>query len=247
MSGHNRWTKIKHKKEATSAKKSKLWTKLIKEITVAAKLGGGDPAGNARLRQAIDKGKAGNVPSENIERAIKKGTGELEGVDYEEFHYEVYAPGGAAILVEVMTDNRNRTASDVRSIINRTGGNLAAQGAVSWMFHKRGIVAFDPAQIDADAVTDAAIELGAEDVNEEEGALVVTTSPQAFEVVLEGLKKLGDPITAEVTRVPENTVKLEGDEAEAALKLISMLEDSDDVQNVYANLDVDESLLEADG
>jgi len=249
MSGHNRWTKIKHKKEASDSKKSKLWTKLIKELTVSARVGGGDPGGNPRLRAAGDKARGVNMPNDTIDRAIKKGTGDLEGVSYEEFNYEVFGPGGTAVLVEVMTDNRNRTAGDIRSVITRHGGNLGASGSVSYMFKKQGLIVYDASAVTEDKVTDLAIELGADDVRSEGDSFVVVTEPKAFEAIRDGLKKGGlpEPAHAEVTMVPQNTVKLVGKEAEGAVKLVAALEDNDDVQNVYSNMDVDESVLESLG
>jgi YebC/PmpR family DNA-binding regulatory protein len=246
MSGHNRWSKIKHKKEASDSKKSKVWTKVIKELTLSARLGGGDIAGNPRLRAAADKARAVNMPNDTIDRAIKKGTGDLEGVNYEEFNYEVFGPGGTAVLVEVMTDNRNRTASDIRSLITRHGGNLGASGSVGWMFKKQGLVVYDASKLDEDKVTELAIDLGAEDIRVEGESLVVVTDPKQFESLREGLKKAGlpDPLSAEVTMVPQNIVKLVGKDAEGAVKLVNALEDNDDVQNVYSNMDVDESVLE---
>jgi len=249
MSGHNRWTKIKHKKEASDSKKSKVWTKLIKELTVSARVGGGDPGGNPRLRTAIDKARGVNMPNDTIDRAIKKGTGDLDGVSYEEFNYEVFGPGGTAVLVEVMTDNRNRTAGDIRSVITRHGGNLGASGSVAYMFKKQGLVVFDKTAVDEDKLTDQAIELGAEDIRTEGDSLVVVTEPKEFERIREGLKqaKMPDPVNAEVTMVPQNTVKLSGKDAEAAVKLVNILEDNDDVQNVFSNMDVDDSVLESVG
>jgi YebC/PmpR family DNA-binding regulatory protein len=249
MSGHNRWSKIKHKKEASDAKKSKVWTKLIKELTVAARMGGGDPGGNPRLRTAIDKARAQNMPTDTIDRAIKKGTGDLEGVTYEEFVYEAFGPGGTALLIEVMTDNRNRTASDVRSLLTRHSGSLGASGSVSYLFKKEGLIAFDTAAADEGKLTDAAIELGAEDVRTEGDMLVVVTDPKEVERVRDGLLAAGlpQPASAEATLVPQTTVKLGGDEARAALKLIGLLEDNDDVQNVHSNLEVDDATLESVG
>jgi len=249
MSGHNRWSKIKHKKEASDSKKSKVWTKVIKELTLSARLGGGDINGNPRLRAASDKARSVNMPNDTIDRAIKKGTGDLEGVNYEEFNYEVFGPGGAAVLVEIMTDNRNRTASDIRSVITRHGGNLGASGSVGWMFKKQGLIVFEKAIVDEDKVTELAIELGADDIRAEGESLVVVTEPKEFETIRDGLKKAGlpDPHSAEVTMVPQNIVKLVGKEAEGAVKLVNALEDNDDVQNVYSNMDVDESVLESVG
>jgi YebC/PmpR family DNA-binding regulatory protein len=249
MSGHNRWSKIKHKKGATDAKKSKMWTKVIKELTVAARLGGGDLGANPRLRTAVDKARDVNMPNDTIDRAIKKGSGDLEGVQYEEFHYEIFGPGGTAILVEIMTDNRNRTVSEVRSIITRNGGNLGALGSVSYMFKKLGQIVYDKAAVDENEATDAAIELGADDIRTEGDHLVVVTDPKDFERVRDGLKAAGlpPPLHAEVSLVPQNVVRLEGKDAVTALKLVAALEDSDDVQNVFSNMDVDESVLEGVG
>lgn len=248
MSGHNRWSKIKHKKGASDAKKSKIWTKIIKELTVSARLGG-DINGNPRLRAAADKAHAANMPNDTIERAIKKGTGDLDGVVYEEFAYEVFGPGGTAILVEIMTDNRNRTAAEIRSIITRHHGNLGASGSVGWMFKKQGLVVFEKAAIDENKLTDQAIELGAEDIRTEGESIVVVTEPKGFEAVRDGLEKAGlpKPLSAEVTMVPQNVVRLEGKDAEGAVKLVAVLEDHDDVQNVYSNMDVDDSVLESHG
>ena len=249
MSGHNRWSKIKHKKEATDSKRSKVWTKIIKELTVSARLGGGDINANPRLRAAADKARSVNMPNDTIDRAIKKGTGDLEGVTYEEFNYEVFGPGGTALLVEIMTDNRNRTASEIRSVISHHGGNLGAAGSVGWMFKKQGLVVYEKAAVDEDKVTDQAIELGAEDIRTEGESLVVVTDPKEFEHIREGLAKAGlpQPLHAEVTMVPQNVVRLTGKDAVGAVKLVSALEDSDDVQNVYSNMDVDESVLEGVG
>ena len=247
MSGHNRWSKIKHKKGASDAKKSKVWTKLIKEITISARTGG-DPNGNPRLRTAIDKARAQNMPNDTIDRAVKKGTGELGGVNYEEFNFEAYGPGGTAILMEIMTDNRNRTTGEVRNILTKGNGNLGSSGSVAYMFNKLGVVAYEASAVDENKVTDAAIELGAEDVKTEDDVLTVITAPKEFERIRDGLKAAGmpEPLSAEVTMVPENKVHLAGRDAQVALKLLDALEDNDDVQNVYSNLDVDESELEKD-
>jgi YebC/PmpR family DNA-binding regulatory protein len=254
MSGHNRWSKIKHKKEATDSKRSKVWTKVIKELTISARLGGGDITANPRLRAAVDKARSVNMPNDTIDRAIKKGTGDLEGISYEEFHYEVFGPGGTAVLVEIMTDNRNRTASEIRNLITRGHGNLGASGSVHWMFKKQGLIVFEKSAVDENALTDQAIELGAEDIRTEGEALIVVTEPKEFERIREALKsatvggsKLPEPVSAEVTMVPQNVVRLTGDDAKGAVKLVSMLEDHDDVQNVYSNMDVDESVLEGVG
>ena len=204
MSGHNRWTKIKHKKEASDSKRSKVWTKVIKELTISARLGGADINGNPRLRAAVDKGRNVNMPNDTIDRAIKKGTGDLEGVVYEEFNYEIFGPGGTAVLVEIMTDNRNRTAGEIRSAITRHGGNLGASGSVAYMFKKQGLVVFDKTAVDEDKLTEQAIELGADDIRIEGDSLVVVTEPKEFERIREGLKqaKMPDPVNAEGKPVP---------------------------------------------
>ena len=238
MSGHNKWSTIKHKKGAADAKRGKVFTKLIKEISVAAKLGGGDPGGNPRLRTAIDKAKQENMPKENIERAIKKGTGGMEGVTYEEITYEGYGPGGAAVLVEVLTDNRNRTVSDVRSIFTKCNGNMGETGCVSWMFDKKGLIIF-PKGTDFDKLFEVALESGAEDVSDEEEQIEVVTELPAFINVREALEKAGFKYdSAEITMIPQTMVKLDGKPAENMLKLMDRLEDNDDVQNVYANFDI---------
>jgi YebC/PmpR family DNA-binding regulatory protein len=247
MSGHNRWSKIKHKKEASDSKKSKVWTKVIKEITVSARMGGGDPNGNPRLRTAIDTARGHNMPIDTIERAIKKGIGDLEGVTYEEFTYEVFGPGGIAILVDIMTDNRNRTAGEIRNLLMRYNGNLGGAGSVGWMFKKQGVIAFEKSAVEENKLTDTAIELGAEDVKDEGDSLTIITEPREFERIRDGLAKAGlpAPVHAEVSNVPQNTVHLSGKEAESALKLLGLLEDHDDVQHVSSNLDVDEATLES--
>jgi YebC/PmpR family DNA-binding regulatory protein len=245
MSGHNRWSKIKHKKGASDAKKSKVWTKVIKEITISAR-SSGDPGGNPRLRAAVDKARAVNMPNDTIERAIKKGTGELGGVNYEEFSFEAYGPGGTAILMEIMTDNRNRTTGEIRSLLTKNNGNLGSSGSVAYLFKKLGVVAYDKSAVSEDKVTEAAIELGADDVRTEDEVITVITEPKELERIRDGLKAAGlpDPVSAEVAMVPQNKVHLTGRDAEVALKLLDALEDSDDVQNVYSNLDVDEATLE---
>jgi YebC/PmpR family DNA-binding regulatory protein len=243
MSGHNRWSKIKHTKAATDAKKSKGWTKLLKEVTVAAK-GGGDPDGNARLRSAVDKARAGNVPNDTIKRAIQKGTGELEAEAYEELVYEVYGPGGTAVVVEILTDNRNRTAGEIRKVLEKGNAKLAAAGSVLYLFHKRGHIVFDKT-VGEDALMEAALEAGAEDMRADGDVFLVVTEPGKMHDVLAALeKKTFKPVHSEVGMYPENSVRLEGKEAEAMLKLVQTLEDHDDVQNVYANYDIDDALME---
>jgi len=244
MSGHNKWSTIKHKKGAADAKRGKIFTKIIKEISVAAKLGGGDPAANPRLRTAVDKAKAENMPKDNIERAIKKGAGGLEGVTYEEIIYEGYGPGGVAVLVEVMTDNRNRSVSDIRSIFSKNNGNMGEAGCVAWMFSKKGLITFDK-NVDFDQLFEAAIEVGAEDVAEESEQYEVTTDPSSFIEVREALVEKGFKFAnAEVTMIPQTLIELEGKPAESMLKLMDKLEDCDDVQNVYANFDISAEEME---
>lgn len=238
MSGHNKWSTIKHKKGAADAKRGKIFTKIIKEISVAAKLGGSDPGANPRLRTAIDKAKGENMPKDNIERAIKKGAGEMDGVNYEEIVYEGYGPAGVAVLVEVMTDNRNRTVSDVRSIFSKCNGNMGETGCVSWIFDKKGLILF-PKSVDFDKLFEAAIEAGADDVAEQDEQFEVTTDPSSFMEVRDTLTAAGFKFeSAEVTMIPQTMVKLEGKQAESMLKMMDKLEDNDDVQNVYANFDI---------
>ncbi|MGA7829152.1 MAG: YebC/PmpR family DNA-binding transcriptional regulator [Geobacteraceae bacterium] len=244
MSGHNKWSTIKHKKGAADAKRGKIFTKIIKELTVAAKMGGPDPDANPRLRTAIDKAKSENMPKDNIERAVKKGSGELEGVNYEETTYEGYGPGGVAVLVEVMTDNRNRTVSDVRSIFSKCNGNMGESGCVAWLFDQKGLIVYSK-DIDFDALFEAALEAGADDVVDEEGQIEVVTAPSAFIEVREALEKSGfTHESAEVTMIPQTMVKLDGKQAESMLKLMDRLEDNDDVQNVYANFDISDEEME---
>ncbi len=244
MSGHNKWSTIKHKKGAADAKRGKIFTKLIKEITVAAKIGGADPNGNPRLRTAIDKAKAENMPKDNVERAIKKGAGGLEGTNFEETTYEGYGPGGVAVLVEVMTDNRNRTVSDVRSIFSKCNGNMGESGCVAWLFDKKGLIVY-PKSVDFDKLFEAALEAGADDVSDEGDQIEVLTDPVAFIEVRELLEKAGFKYeSAEVTMIPQTMVKLEGKPAESMLKLMERLEDNDDVQNVYANFDISQEEME---
>jgi len=245
MSGHNKWSTIKHKKAATDAKRSRVWTKLIKEITVSARIGGGDPTGNPRLRSAIDKAKGANMPNDNIDRAIKKGTGELGGVSYEEIAYEGYGPGGVAVLVEVLTDNRNRTVGEIRHTFEKFGGNLGAAGSVAWMFKKRGVISLDKAAIGEDKLMELALDAGAEDVRDAGGSWEVETDPAAFDAVKTALGRVKlAPQHADVTMVPQNRVHLDEGKAGSMLKLMEALEDDDDVQNVYANFDIDDDVME---
>jgi len=244
MSGHSKWSSIKHKKAATDAKRGKIFTKLIKEITVAARMGGGDIEANPRLRAAVQAGKAENMPKDNIERAIKKGTGELEGVSYEEIIYEGYGPGGAAVLVESLTDNKNRTVADIRSIFGKNGGNLGENGCVAWMFDKKGYIAVERSAVDEDTLMETALEAGAEDIREDNGNYEVITEPGDFEAIKDAIDKASIPFNdAEVTMLPQNITNLTGKEAEQMLRLMEMLEDYDDVQKVYTNADIPEEII----
>jgi YebC/PmpR family DNA-binding regulatory protein len=245
MAGHSKWANIKHRKAAQDAKRGKIFTRLIKEITVAARLGGGDPEANPRLRQAIDKALANNMPKDNIDRAVKRGTGELEGVSYEEINYEGYAPGGVAVLVECMTDNKNRTVSEIRHIFSKNGGSLGENGCVEYLFNKVGMLVFEGEELDEDSVLEAAMEAGAEDMEPEDGQYTVYTDPQDFDEVKANMEAAGwQPSVAEVTMKPDTTVHVEGKQAEQVLKLLEALEDSDDVQNVYANYDIPDEVIE---
>ncbi len=244
MSGHNKWSTIKHKKGKEDAKRGKIFTKLIKEITIAAREGGGDANGNPRLRSAIASAKAANMPSDNIDRAIKKGTGELPGVTYEEVHYEGYGPGGVAILVEVVTDNKNRAASEVRHIFSKYNGNLGAVGSVTWMFERKGMIELATDKNDFDSVMDAAIEAGAEDVSESGGTITVLTTPEEFENIRSALEGKFAMEKAEITKLPQSTVALDESKAHSLFKLLDMLEENDDVQDVYSNFEISDELME---
>jgi len=246
MSGHSKWASIKHKKGALDAKRGKVFSKLIKEITVAARLGGGDPTGNPRLRTAIQAAKAENMPKENIERAIKKGTGDLEGTSYEETSYEAYGPGGVAILIDCLTDNKNRTVADLKHIFDRHGGNLGEPGCVSWMFVKKGLIIFDSDSVDEEQLLEIALDAGAEDVIQEGGQFEVRTEPADFEEVKKAFDDAGLSYTlAEISMIPQNTVRLEGKKAEQMLHLMEALEDNDDISHVYANFDIPDDVIEA--
>jgi len=246
MSGHSKWHSIKHKKGALDAKRGKLFTKFIKEITVAARSGGGDPDGNARLRKAILDAKAGNMPNDTIERAIRRGTGEEEGVHYEEVTYEGYGPGGVALLIEAMTDNRNRTVAEIRHLFSKNGGNLGESGSVGWMFDKRGYIVVEKAARAEEELFELAIDAGADDLRDDEENFEIITSQDSFESVLSAVKEAGiEPQVSEITMVPQNYVKLEGQEARQMLKLMEALEDHDDVQKVSANFDISEADMAA--
>lgn len=240
MSGHSKWANIKHKKTAEDAKRGKVFTKIIKEIIVAARIGGGDPGANPRLRGALLNARTNNVPKDNVERAIKKGTGELEGVQYEESTYEGYGPGGAAVLLESLSDNKNRTVADVRHVFNKYGGNLGENGCVAWMFQKRGWIAVAKKDTQEDTLMAAALDAGAEDVREEDDDnYEIITAPEDFDAVKKALEDAGIPIgDAEVTMLPQSYVSLSGKDAELMMKLMDALDDSDDVQKVYTNADI---------
>jgi YebC/PmpR family DNA-binding regulatory protein len=245
MAGHSKWKQIKHYKAAADAKRGALFTKLIREITMAAKLGGGDPDGNPRLRLAIDTARSSSMPKENIERAIKKGTGELEGVNYQEVTYEGYGPGGVALLIDAVTDNPTRTVAEVRAKMSRLNGNLGTPNSVAWMFEKKGQVYVDASTIDEDTLMEKALEAGADDVAREDERFLVTTSPNDFHTVQDALKKGGVQIAeAELAMVPKNTVNVKGDDAKGLFKLLEAIEDLDDVQKVWANFDIDAAEME---
>jgi len=244
MAGHSKWKQIKRKKAVTDARRASSWTKVIREITVAAKSGGGDPDGNPRLRTAIDAAKAVNMPNDNIDRAVKKGTGELEGSVYEELTYEGYGPGGAAIFIEATTDNPNRTVAEIRHAFSRNGGNLGATNSVAWMFDRKGQIYLDASRTDEDSTLEAALEAGAEDFAREGDQYLVTTTTAAFQTVQDALKARKLAVySAEVTMVPRNTVKVEGADAERILKLMEVLEELDDVSKVSSNFDIDAAQL----
>src|SRR5918997_725318 len=246
MSGHSKWHTIKHKKGALDAKRGKVFTKLIKEITVAARTGGGDPDANARLRKAVSDAKGANMPNETIDRAIRKGTGEEEGTSYEEITYEGYGPGGVAVMIQSMTDNRNRTVAEIRHIFSKNGGNLGETGSVGWMFERKGYIVVDKAAKSEDELFELAIEAGADDLRDDEDSFEILTSPEAFEGVLAAIKAAGiEPQAAEIEMVPQNYIRLEGADARQMLKLMEALEDHDDVQKVSANFDISEADMAA--
>jgi YebC/PmpR family DNA-binding regulatory protein len=246
MSGHSKWAGIKHKKAKVDAQRGRTFTKIIREVTVAARVGGGDPDGNPRLRLAIEKAKAVNMPQDNIQRAIQKGTGELPGTSYEEYIYEGYGPGGVAVLLEIVTDNKNRTAPEIRKAFAKYGGNLGESGCVAWMFEKKGLIQVDAAAADEDRLLGVVLEAGAEDVRRSDDTFEVITAPKDLERVKESLAKEKIEIAeGEVTMLPQSTVKLEGKQAQQVLQLMEMLEEHDDVQNVYANFDIPEEIMAA--
>jgi len=239
MSGHSKWATIKHKKGAADAKRGQMFTKLIKEISIAARLGGGDANANPRLRAAVLKARSANMPKDNIDRAIKKGTGELEGVEYVEMTYEAYGPGGVAILVDVMTDNKNRTAADIRYVLNRGGGNLGESGCVSYLFKRKGIISFDAKKYTEDQILEVALEAGAEDVATSGDTIEVPTDPDEFSKVMTALEKAGlEPSTGEISKIPDSYITLDKEKTAKAVKLIESLDEHDDVQSVSSNLDI---------
>lgn len=245
MAGHNKWSQIKRKKAATDQKRASQWTKVIREITVAAREGGGDPGGNPRLRLAIDNARSVNMPNDNIDRAIKKGTGDLEGVSYEEVAYEAYGPGGVAIYIDGLTDNLNRTVADIRHVLSKNGGNLGQSGSVAWMFDSKGQIEIDRSRYDEAVVLEAALEAGAEDMEADEEQYTVYAEPTEFSAVQDGLRAAGiEWENAELAMIPKTLVGVAGDEGAKLLKLLDALEDLDDVQKVWTNADIDEALVE---
>jgi YebC/PmpR family DNA-binding regulatory protein len=239
MSGHSKWASIKHKKGAADAKRGKVFSKIIKEITVAARMGGGEEEANPRLRTAVLKARAANMPKDNIARAIKKGTGDLEGTEYIELTYEAYGPGGVAIMIESLTDNKNRTAADVRSLLTKGGGSLGESGCVSYLFKRKGVIAYSDGEYSEEKIFEAALEVGAEDVGSSGGTIEVTTEPEDFEAVLKGMQEAGfTEELAEIALVPDATITLDADATAKVLRLIERIDDHDDVQSVYTNLDI---------
>jgi YebC/PmpR family DNA-binding regulatory protein len=244
MSGHSKWHTIKHKKGALDAKRGKIFTKLIKEITIAARTGGGDVNGNARLRKAVSDAKGSNMPNDTIDKAIIRGTGELEGVSYDEITYEGYGPGGVAVMVNTTTDNRNRTVSEIRHIFSKNGGNLGEANSVGWMFNKKGQIIVDATVKGEDEMLEIALEAGAEDMSSEAESYEILTAPEDFHTVLDAIKAKGiEPVSAEVAMVPQNTIKLEGSSATQMLKLYDALDDHDDVQSIFSNFEMDDAAM----
>jgi YebC/PmpR family DNA-binding regulatory protein len=246
MSGHSKWASIKHKKGALDAKRGKVFTRIIKELTVAARGGGGDPDMNPRLRTIIADAKAANMPAENIKRAIRRGTGEEPGVSYEEVSYEAYGPGGAAVIIDTLTDNKNRTVGELRHMLEKHGGNLAAAGAVAWMFTKKGYIVVEKSKADEEKLMSAVLEAGADDLQDDGDNWEVLSAPDAFQGVRDAVKALGiEPASAEVSMIPQNYVKLEGKTAQQMVRLMDALDDQDDVQHVWSNFDIEEKEIEA--
>jgi YebC/PmpR family DNA-binding regulatory protein len=246
MSGHSKWHTIKHKKGAADAKRGKVFTRIIKELSVAARGGGGDPDTNPRLRTIIAEAKSVNMPADNIKRAIQRGTGELPGVSYEEVTYEAYGPGGAALIIEVLTDNRNRTVGELRHTLTKYGGNLGETNSVAWMFHKKGYIVIEKAKASEDALLAAALDAGADDLRDDGDSWEVVTPPDVFQPVLDAIKALGiETVAAEIAMLPQNYVKLEGKSAQQMVKLMDILEDHEDSKKVWSNADIEEKEIEA--
>jgi len=246
MSGHSKWHTIKHKKGAADAKRGRVFTRIIKELTVAARAGGGDPDSNPRLRTIVAEAKQVNMPAENIKRAIRRGTGEEPGVQYEEITYEGYGPGGVALIIEAMTDNKNRTVGEIRHLLTKYGGDLGQSNSVSWMFEKKGYIVIEKAKASEDTLLSAALDAGADDLRDDGDSWEVVSAPDAFPAVKEAVEKLGiETVSAQVAMLPKNYVSLEGKAAQSMLKLLDLIEDHDDVQHVWSNMDVDEKELEA--
>ncbi len=246
MSGHSKWSTIKHKKGAADKKRGKIFTKLIKEITVAARMGGGDPDANPRLRHALSTANSQNLPKDTAQRAVKKGTGDLEGVEYEEILYEGYGPGGVAMLVECLTDNRNRTIADVRQIFGKAGGNVGTDGCVAWMFDKKGLISVPKENSDEDTLMELALDAGAEDIIEETDSFEIITAPEDYDAVKDAIDAAQIKYeVAEITMIPQNMTKLEGKEAEKMVKFMEALDDSDDVQNFYSNADIPDEVFDS--
>jgi len=244
MSGHSKWATIKRDKEKTDSVRGRTFSKLIKEITIAARMGGGDPSGNPRLRTAIAAAKQANMPAANVDRAIKKGTGELEGVSYEEIVYEAYGPGGTALLIEVTTDNRNRAVSEIRHLIQKNGGNMSESGSVSWMFTRQGVISIPASAADEDSLMMAALEAGAEDIKQEGDSFQVTTAPEELEIVRGALEKSGLEIeSAEVAQIPKTYVPVDSSTARQVIRLMEALDEHDDVQHVWSNFDIPDELM----
>ena len=245
MSGHSKWSTIKRKKGAADAKRGTIFTRISKDITLAAREGGGDPSMNPALRLAVKNAKAANMPAANIERAINKGTGNLPGVKYENYIYEGYGPGGAAIMMEVMTDNKNRTVPDIRSIMSKTGGKLGEQGCVNWMFEKKGVITIQKGFVDEEVILEKSLELGADDLQTESDDFIITTPPEKFDIVCKSLEKDGYDISGELNLIPVNSVKVCGKEAKSLLELLGKLEEHEDIQKIYSNFELDDSEMES--
>jgi YebC/PmpR family DNA-binding regulatory protein len=246
MSGHSKWHTIKHKKGAADAKRGKVFTRIIKELTVAARAGGGDPDSNPRLRTIIAEAKSVNMPADNIKRAIQRGTGELPGVSYEEVTYEGYGPGGAALIIEVLTDNRNRTVGELRHLLTKHGGNLGESNSVAWMFDKKGYIVVEKSKTDEESLMSAALDAGADDMRDDGDSWEIVSPPEGFQAVLDAVKKLGiEPAAAEIAMLPQNYVKLEGKPAQQMVKLMEAVEDHDDTKKVWSNADIEEKEIEA--